>query len=87
MTNSLLRLLSRGRVHIVSHFTYIFINNIVSIAEEAIELLPESKSEILPSAEPVIDKSVVQKQTKPDKYINADALMSLSQQMKQNKNI
>jgi hypothetical protein len=67
--------------------TYIFINNIVSIAEEAIELLPESKSEILPSAEPVIDKSVVQKQTKPDKYINADALMSLSQQMKQNKNI
>lgn len=55
--------------------TYIVFNNIISIAEEAIELTPPP------------NKDVVQKQPKVDKYINPDALSNLSKQMKQNNNI
>mgnify|MGYP003328882632 CR=1 FL=1 len=63
--------------------TYIFINNIISIAEEAVEVLPDESVPVI--SEPA--KSSTQKQTQTDKYINADVLMNLSQQMKQNKNI
>ena len=55
--------------------SYIFLNNIISIAEEAVETTP------------IAAESVPQKQSKVDKYINPDALANLSQQMKQKNNI
>lgn len=53
--------------------TYIFLNNVISIAEEMVE--------------PISVEPVIQKQAKTDKYINPDALADLSRQMKQKNNI